>query len=168
LSDEACRAQLLLLAAHKRFPLHADDCGRPALEAAVAQALDEAEPTCARRPDELAELLNLRGVTSLRDSAGAPDHFDFEAPNCGRRSKTSCRCPRLSWTPGRWPSFAALSRSWLFDSRRMAHFLLKSPRRQVLRPNVRGKLAPTAGRQARAAENVHRTCGSGLVACRWC
>ena len=35
-------------------------------------------------------------------------------------------------------------------------------------PNVRGKLAPTAGRQARATENVHRTCGSGLVACRWC
>ena len=33
--------------------------------------------------------------------------------------------------------------------------------------NDGGKLAPTAGRQARATENVHRTCGSGLVACRW-
>jgi hypothetical protein len=59
LSDEACKAQLLLLAAHKRFPLRADDCGRTGLEAAAAQALDEAEPTCARRPDELTELLNL-------------------------------------------------------------------------------------------------------------
>jgi hypothetical protein len=28
LSDDACKAQLLLLAAHKRFPLRADDCGR--------------------------------------------------------------------------------------------------------------------------------------------
>ena len=35
-------------------------------------------------------------------------------------------------------------------------------------PNVRGKLAPTAGRRAQATENVHRTCGLGLVACRWC
>ena len=37
-----------------------------------------------------------------------------------------------------------------------------------VRPNVRGKLATTAGRQAQATENVHRTCGLGLVACRWC
>jgi hypothetical protein len=41
----ACKAQLLLLAAHKRFPLRADDCRRPDLEAAAAQALDEPEPT---------------------------------------------------------------------------------------------------------------------------
>jgi hypothetical protein len=72
LNDEACKAQLLLLAAHKRFPLRAGDCGRPGLEAATAQALDEEEPTCARRPDKLTELRNLRGVTSLRDAAGAP------------------------------------------------------------------------------------------------
>ena len=45
MSDEACKAQLLLLPAHKRFPLRADDCGRPDLEAAAAQALDEGEPT---------------------------------------------------------------------------------------------------------------------------
>jgi hypothetical protein len=45
LSGEACKAQLLLLAAHKRFPVRADDCRRPDLEAAAAQALDEAEPT---------------------------------------------------------------------------------------------------------------------------
>jgi hypothetical protein len=45
LSGEACKAQLPLLAAHKRFPLRAGDCGRPGLEAAAAQALDEAEPT---------------------------------------------------------------------------------------------------------------------------
>ena len=36
-----------------------------------------------------------------------------------------------------------------------------------VKPNVRAKRAPTAGRQARAADNVHRTCGPGLVACRW-
>ena len=34
-------------------------------------------------------------------------------------------------------------------------------------PNVRGKPAPTVGRQARATENVHGTCGPGLVARRW-
>ena len=34
-------------------------------------------------------------------------------------------------------------------------------------PNVRAKRAATAGRQARAGENVHRTAGPGLVACRW-
>jgi hypothetical protein len=45
LSYGACKAQLLLLAAHKRFPLRAADCGRAGLEAAAAQALDEAEPT---------------------------------------------------------------------------------------------------------------------------
>ena len=34
-------------------------------------------------------------------------------------------------------------------------------------PNVRAKRATTAGRQARAGENVLRTTGPGLVACRW-
>jgi hypothetical protein len=44
LSGRACKAQLLLLAAHKRFPLRADDCGRTALEAAAEHALDVVEP----------------------------------------------------------------------------------------------------------------------------
>ena len=35
------------------------------------------------------------------------------------------------------------------------------------RPNVRAKRATTAGRQARAGENVPRTARPGLVACRW-
>ena len=34
-------------------------------------------------------------------------------------------------------------------------------------PNVRAKRSPTAGRQARAGENVPRTARPGLVACRW-
>ena len=34
-------------------------------------------------------------------------------------------------------------------------------------PNVRAKRATTAGRQARAGENVPRTTRPGLVACRW-
>jgi LDH2 family malate/lactate/ureidoglycolate dehydrogenase len=36
-----------------------------------------------------------------------------------------------------------------------------------MRPNVRAKRAPTAGRQARAGENVPRTARPGLAACRW-
>ena len=38
----------------------------------------------------------------------------------------------------------------------------------VVMPNVRAKLAPTAGRQAQGGENVPRTTDLGLVACRWC
>ena len=38
----------------------------------------------------------------------------------------------------------------------------------LVRPNVRAKRATAAGRQARAGENVPRTTGPGLVACRWC
>ena len=34
-------------------------------------------------------------------------------------------------------------------------------------PNVRAKRVTTAGRQARAGENVPRTARPGLVACRW-
>jgi hypothetical protein len=34
-------------------------------------------------------------------------------------------------------------------------------------PNVRAKRATTAGRQARACDNVRSTTGPGLVACRW-
>ena len=37
----------------------------------------------------------------------------------------------------------------------------------LVRPNVRAKRATTAGRQARAGENVPCTTGPGLVACRW-
>ena len=40
-------------------------------------------------------------------------------------------------------------------------------RRQIRRPNVRAKRATTSGRQARAGDNVQRTTGPGLVACRW-
>ena len=40
-------------------------------------------------------------------------------------------------------------------------------RSRSLRPNVRAKRATTAGRQARAGENVRSTTGPGLVACRW-
>ena len=38
---------------------------------------------------------------------------------------------------------------------------------RFLPTNVRAKRATTAGRQARAGENVPRTARPGLVACRW-
>ncbi len=38
---------------------------------------------------------------------------------------------------------------------------------RLMTPNVRAKRATTVGRQARAGENVPRTTGPGLVACRW-
>ena len=60
--------------------------------------------------------------------------------------------------------FAAL---WLFSSRRQALTLLEHCTIVPALPNVRAKRATTAGRQARAGENVQRTTGPGLVACRW-
>ena len=68
----------------------------------------------------------------------------------------------------RYPPFEAPSKnSWLRSSRRRAHFLLDSGTAVFLKPNVRAKRAATAGRQARAGENVPRTARPGLVACRW-
>jgi len=43
----------------------------------------------------------------------------------------------------------------------------RAAKRVFVLPNVRAKLAPTVGRQARAADNVQRTCGPGLAARRW-
>ena len=60
-----------------------------------------------------------------------------------------------------------LAASWLFSSRRQSHILLESCTAVFLKPNVRAKLAPTVGRQARAGENVPRTARPGLVARRW-
>ena len=44
---------------------------------------------------------------------------------------------------------------------------LGTPQGWFVPPNVRVKRATTAGRQARAGENVPCTAGPGLVACRW-
>ena len=45
--------------------------------------------------------------------------------------------------------------------------LLEHCTASIVMPNVRAKRATTAGRQARAGENVPRTARPGLVACRW-
>ena len=71
-----------------------------------------------------------------------------------------CRLPALGETCG-------LAASWLSNPRRQAHFLRELRIAFVLMPNVRAKRATTAGRQARAGENVPRTARPGLVACRW-
>ena len=42
-----------------------------------------------------------------------------------------------------------------------------APQAVLVLPNVRAKLAPTVGRQARTGENVPRTARPGLVARRW-
>ena len=64
-------------------------------------------------------------------------------------------------------AFRGSARLWLFSSRRYEHFLLEHSPAAFLMPNVRAKRAATAGRQARAGENVPRTTRPGLVACRW-
>ena len=50
----------------------------------------------------------------------------------------------------------SLAASWLFSSRRQAHFLLEPPLAPVLMPNVRAEAGPTAKRQARDADNSLR------------
>ena len=60
-----------------------------------------------------------------------------------------------------------LAASWLFNPRRQAHFLLARHKLDYPMPNVRAKRETTAGRQARAGENVQRTARPGLVTCRW-
>ena len=70
------------------------------------------------------------------------------------------RLPALQETCG-------LAASWLFNPRRQAHFLPELHIAVVLMPNVRAKRATTAGRQRLDGENVPRTTGRALVACRW-
>ena len=56
----------------------------------------------------------------------------------------------------------------IFDAERWVRFISVGAEESLtLRPNVRAKRETTAGRQARAGENVQRTTGPGLVACRW-
>ena len=47
-----------------------------------------------------------------------------------------------------------LAASWLFSSRRQAHYLLGELKAVCLMPNVRAKREPAGGRQARAVENA--------------
>ena len=54
----------------------------------------------------------------------------------------SGRCTTLNWN------------SWLFSSRRQAHFLLAEPKAGFLMPNVRAEAGTTAKRQACAVENA--------------
>ena len=62
----------------------------------------------------------------------------------------------------RWEKFLGISAT-IFEGEYVLHFEIAP----VPAPNVRAKRATTAGRQARAGENVPRTARPGLVACRW-
>ena len=84
--------------------------------------------------------------------------FDWFVPSVGLVASSQRAAPKRT---------CGLAASWLFNSRRQAHFLLDCHMAVVLMPNVRAKRATTAGRQARVGENVPRTASPGLVACRW-
>jgi len=62
---------------------------------------------------------------------------------------------------------SGLASSWLFSSRRQAHFLLEQRTWVFLKPNVRAKLAPTVGRAGQVGENVQGTADLARVARRW-
>ena len=79
----------------------------------------------------------------------------YSTPACSRARRCEASAAR---------GFAA---SWMFSSRRKALILLGEGTAFIALPNVRANRAATAGRQARAGENVPRTTGPGLVACRW-
>jgi hypothetical protein len=112
---------------------------------------------CSTKPPLLARLQ----ANKLTFKACANFVIDLTAKRC---------CPVLIDRRGRIRvlvgAFAAPTRSRAF-----VFVLLEMPGRSrctIAMPNVRAKRAPTAGRQARAGENVHRTTGPGLVAYRWC
>ena len=107
---------------------------------------------------------SLAAAATLRSADGAP--FDFLNLGSGDTSRilTGRLSRPSSWRRAGSGGFAA---SWLFHSRRQALTLLRRRIRLFALPNVRAKRATTAGRQARAGENVPRTTGPGLVACRW-
>jgi hypothetical protein len=55
-----------------------------------------------------------------------------------------------------------------FGLKKTLHFIPPRSSPSIhMRFNVRAKRATTAGRQARACDNVRSTAGPGLVACRW-
>ena len=64
--------------------------------------------------------------------------------------------------PPRRAGIRGLAASWLFSSRRQAHFLLEHRTMGLLMPNVRAEAGPTAKRQARDADNSLRRF-AGLV-----
>ena len=90
-----------------------------------------------------------------------------DEPGC--KSAGDCKQPKISGTEieseGVHPSvfvWLALAFAPLLPC-----FWRRDPWGGSKKPNVRAKRATTAGRQARAGENVPRTAGPGLVACRW-
>ena len=64
-------------------------------------------------------------------------------------------------------SVRGLAASWLLNSRRQAHFLLKCHPADFLMPNVRVKPAPTVWRAGPVGENVPRTAERARVTRRW-
>ena len=134
-----------------------------------------------RRPDELTEIQCFRRGWAWRFGTAGPCHccsgaaplmikpfFDWRMklmPCLSVRPHSTnvrCRIRCCDWLAVR--GFAAL---WLFSSRRQALTLLEHCTAGPALPNVRAKRATTAGRQARAGENVPRTARPGLAACRW-
>ena len=90
----------------------------------------------------------IRSASECAEAADGPPGWSLEEAHRGA-------CETLTNT--------ALSAVWVAGAALMdlTHILV------LVRPNVRAKRATTAGRQARAGENVPRTTGPGLVACRW-
>ena len=79
--------------------------------------------------------------------------FDWFVPSVGLVASSQRAAPKRT---------CGLAASWLFNSRRQAHFLLELHIAVVLMPNVRAEAGPTAKRQARAVENAAAHC-AGLA-----
>ena len=167
-----------LVGNHDRFPLRAEDRDSPCLEAAARVALDQTKWLLAKA----AQLTDLTTAQPQRGSASNPRSGSSSLcleVNDARRSWSSF--VRRPWHPRRvcgaifrsgahvsWTTaISGEAASWLFSPRRMALILFAYRQMAIPLPNVRVKRATTAGRQARAGENVPRTARPGLVACRW-
>ena len=94
--------------------------------------------------------------------------------SCGTRPPRSA-CVLLAWRLLRGKTVAGSSvlkglLEWLQLALQVALVFDTASSTEIVAtalPNVRAKRATTAGRQARAGENVPRTARPGLVACRW-
>ena len=116
---------------------------------AVGAPLDRlVRPRISRSEEELRTLEAVPMRRTRKGTAGSARQRDECSAGSGGGKRDACR-PREEEAGA--------------DLKEASHFALAFS----ARPNVRGKGAPAARRQALTGENVPCTTGQGLVVCRW-
>ena len=163
------KALLLLAACHGCFPLRADERSAPRFEASAPTASRQTPRCWQRRPEELTELRSFLRSALVRCGTEAPCHCyrGYAMPDMTLR-RLPLRTGALQFRPcvpdrrslsGSLPraGCSRLCRVVAVQLTLKALTLLVHCTASFVLPNVRAKGATTAGRQARAGENVPRT-----------